>query len=93
MPKDPKGEKRPTERDSSPLFLLRWVEENVQAVAFPENRKEGESLAKRCLADASDAGINEADLEKAAGGDLISYMFDALKEAATREMDRLIDKG
>jgi hypothetical protein len=31
----------------------------------------------------------EANLEKAAGGDLISYMFDALKEAATREMDRL----
>lgn len=74
------------------LFLLRWVEENVQAVAFPDNRKEGESLAKRCLADAAEADIKQADLEKAAGGDLISYMFDALKEAATREMDRLIDK-
>ncbi len=78
--------------DRAVEFLDHWCSEHVNAVAFPQKRKEGEGLAAQCLEDAKRAGIAAKDIQEAAGGDLIECMFNALNDAAQAEVDRLVAK-
>jgi hypothetical protein len=74
-------------------FLLKWVENNVHTVAFPEHHKEAERLARRCIVDAEQEGVSESQLEDVAEGDVISYMVMALDRATMAEIDKLAANG
>jgi len=66
-------------------FLDAWEADNVEHVVQSEKPGEAERLAPLCRADAIRAGINERDLEEAAGGDLVAFMLDALNAADSRD--------
>jgi hypothetical protein len=67
------------------LFLLRWVAENVEVVPLQRREEELVRLAARCIVDAAKQDLSEKELEEAAEGDLVSYMFAALEEATQKE--------
>jgi hypothetical protein len=73
-------------------FLNNWIDENIHAGAYPQDRKEGKVPAETCIAEAKTKGISKQELEEAAGDDLTSYMFSALEKAADSEVDRLVAK-
>jgi hypothetical protein len=62
-------------------FLNQWVVKNVHASTFPTKREEGQVFADQCIADGARVGIGREDLESAAGGDLVGYMFEAMDGA------------
>jgi hypothetical protein len=65
-------------------FLERWVREHVKATHYDETtkRQEARKLAKRCLRDAEEAGVDKAALIKAAGNDLFIFLLTGLDGAA-----------
>jgi hypothetical protein len=72
-------------------FLEAWARENVHAAAFGDEAT-AHQLAKDCLEAAKKAGIAEAALTKAAGGDLSDFFLSELETAANAEERRLTEK-
>jgi hypothetical protein len=72
-------------------FLSKWVENHVHATAYDDDGT-AKNLAAQCLEAAKKAGISAASVIKAAGGNLQSFMLDALNSAVNREVDRQASK-
>jgi uroporphyrinogen-III decarboxylase len=72
-------------------FLRDWCSEHVNPTGYDDTTG-AEYLANECLRDAKKAGISQAALIKAAGGNLASFMLSELESAVNREVDRLASK-
>ena len=72
-------------------FLEAWAKENVQAILFGDEET-ARQLAKNCVEAAKNAGITEAELTKAAGGNLSDFLLSELESAANAEERRLAAK-
>ena len=59
-------------------FLDRWVAGEAGGSHKPEGSDGVRRFAERCTRDAAQAGVGEADLTAAAGGDLPGYLINAL---------------
>lgn len=62
-------------------FLDRWEADHVEAVPIHCWGQEAVRLADLCREDAIRAGISLVDLQRAAKGNLVRYMLDALEAA------------
>jgi hypothetical protein len=76
--------------DDTLAFLEKWVEDNSAALPAELRAQKAESLAEQCLRDAAEAGFSEEDVEEAVaelseGGDLASYIEQALDKASDDE--------
>jgi hypothetical protein len=77
---------------ANPWELLEaWAKENVHATAFGDEAT-ARQLAKNCLEAAKSAGISEAAITKAAGGNLSDFFLSELESAANAEARRLAAK-
>jgi hypothetical protein len=63
-------------------FLDRWEADHVEPVLAKQRGVIAARLAEQCRDDAARAGIEIADPMRAAKGNLVQNMLDALKEAA-----------
>src|SRR5260370_11412446 len=72
-------------------FLEAWAKENVHATAFGDEAT-AHQLAKDCLEAAKKAGITEAAITKAAGGNLSDFLLSELESAEKPEKGRLVAK-
>ena len=72
-------------------FLETWAKENVHGILFGDEET-ARQLAKNCVEAAKNAGITEAELTKAAGGDLSDFFLSELETAANAEERRLAEK-
>ena len=59
-------------------FLEGWVTGEARASHKPEGSDGVRRFAERCTHDAAQAGVGEAELNAAAGGDLPGYLISAL---------------
>ena len=75
------------------IFLEKWVLENVHSTVPADNKLEAMQLALRCLKEAQQQGITRAELEKAAGQDLVQSMLDAQKVSAEARIGDIMGKG
>jgi hypothetical protein len=73
-------------------WLENWVKEHVNATVY-DDEAGAKHLGQECLRDAMKAGVNQASLIKAAGGNLTTFMLTELNSAAEREVNRLAEKG
>lgn len=75
--------------DRASDFLRNWVTKNVVAVAGDQRVSEAGLLALGARDAAVEIGIREAELVAAAGGDLDSFMIEALAspEAVARSQE------
>jgi hypothetical protein len=73
---------QPFMSDRASEFLDYWEAEHVGAVPTSQRGQEAIRLAEMCRHDAVRAGIAIVDLQRAAKGNLVQNMLDALKEAA-----------
>jgi hypothetical protein len=65
-------------------FLDRWEADHVEAMPPSLWEKAAPQLAALCQGDGARAGISAADLQRAAKGDLVQNMLDALRAVAGR---------
>ena len=75
------------EKESVEDWLEDWVEQNLQSPQYHENRSTMSGDAVTCRRDAQEAGYSSAELDRAAGGDLESYLMraqNALTDAEVR---------
>jgi hypothetical protein len=72
--------------DSARTFLDKWVTENVPANIHPDKAC-ALHLASRCLEAAESKGLTKADLEEAAGEELVDCMMDAQVAGAEAKLD------
>jgi hypothetical protein len=63
-------------------FLDHWEAEHVEVVPAQQRGSEAARLAELCREDAIRAGIALVDLQRAAKGNLVKNMLDALEAAA-----------
>lgn len=75
------------------VFLEQWVLENVHSTVPVDDRFEAMRLALRCFKDAEQQGISRAELEAAAGQDLVQSMLDAQKASADARIGDILGKG
>lgn len=68
-------------------ILNRWVAEAVRPVPAERMEKEAIRLAAEFTAYAEDAGLRIENLEVDVGEDIVSYMKDALTEAADAQAE------
>ncbi|MGH6873829.1 MAG: hypothetical protein ACREDW_02345 [Aestuariivirgaceae bacterium] len=71
-------------------FLDNWVTQNVPENACPD-KKSAMQLATRCLEEAKEQGITKAELEEAAGEELVACMMDAQLAGAESKLDDLFE--
>ncbi|HKG75600.1 MAG TPA: hypothetical protein VKA79_15270 [Aestuariivirgaceae bacterium] len=71
-------------------FLDEWVAKNVPENAYPD-KKTAVQLAARCVEEASEKGLTKAELEQAAGEDLVACMMDAQMAGAESKLDDLFE--
>jgi hypothetical protein len=71
-------------------FLDQWVTQNVPENACPD-KNSATQLAVRCIEDAKEKGITKAQLEEAAGEDLVDCMMDAQLAGAESKLDDLFE--
>ncbi len=64
--------------DRAVEFLDYWESEHVEAVTARQRGQEAVRLAELCRDDAVRAGIATVDLQRAANGNLVRNMLDAL---------------
>ena len=76
--------------ETAKAFLDEWVAKNVPENASPD-RKTAVQLAARCVEEASEKGITKAELEEAAGEDLVTCMMDAQLAGAESKLDDLFE--
>ena len=74
-------------------FLDRWVSANVHDCVRPKSDIEAGKLADRCLEEAQGHGLTKAELEAAAGEDLVSCMMDAQVASADARVGDLMENG
>jgi hypothetical protein len=67
-------------------FLDRWEADHVRAVSSSQWGREAVRLADLCREDAIRAGITWTDLQRAAKGNLVQNMLDALEAVSLREL-------
>jgi hypothetical protein len=72
-------------------FLDEWVSANVHDAVRPKSEMQASQLASRCLEEAESAGLTKAELEAAAGEDLVSCMMDAQVASADAKVSDLIE--
>jgi hypothetical protein len=70
--------------DRAEKFLRDWIV-STRSEAVPRDRDETAALAEQCVAKAADTSISEPALRGAAGGDLVGFILDALRPAASRQ--------
>jgi hypothetical protein len=63
-------------------FLDHWEAEHVEVVPAQQRGSEAVRLAELCRDDATRAGIALVDLQRAANGNLVQNMLDALQATA-----------
>ena len=63
-------------------FLDRWEADHVEVVPRAQSGGEAVRLAEMCREDATRAGVSLVDLQRAAKGNLVQNMLDALKFVA-----------
>jgi hypothetical protein len=68
-------------------FLDYWESEHVEAVPARQRGQEAVRLGELCRDDALRAGIALVDLQRAANGNLVQNMLDALQAALRRDLD------
>ena len=66
-------------------FLDYWEAEHVEAVPPRDKGREAVRLADACREDAIRAGISLVDLQRAAKGNLVQSMLEALEAASKRK--------
>lgn len=81
------------DRNKAKAFLERWVLENVHSTVPVDDKFEAMQLALRCFRDAEQQGISRAELETAAGQDLVQSMLDAQKASADARIGDIMGKG
>jgi hypothetical protein len=69
-------------------FLETWAKENVHAILF-DDEETARELAKNCIEAAKKAGIAEAAVTEAAGGNLSDFFLSELESAANAEERRI----
>lgn len=74
-------------------FLEEWLVHNIHNAVHPENEATAKHLAQRCLEAAQAHGLTKADLEAAAGEDLVTCVMDAQDATADAKMSDLIEGG
>jgi hypothetical protein len=67
-------------------FLDRWEANHVVSVAPHRRGQEAVRLAEKCRDDAIRAGISSVDLQRAANGNLVQNMLNALEAVSLREL-------
>jgi hypothetical protein len=72
--------------------LRSWIATHVKVVKASEQSSEAKRLAAVCMADAMMAGIDPDALYKAAGGDLVKYISEAIDRAAMAEVDKMLER-
>jgi hypothetical protein len=77
--------------DKARTFLDRWVSANVHDCARPQSEVEAAQLAARCLDEAQGEGLTKAELEAAAGEDLVTCMMDAQVASADAKVGDLLE--
>ena len=65
------------QKESIKGWLEDWVERNLQSLQYHENKSTMSGDAVTCRRDAQEAGYSSAELDRAAGGDLESYLMRA----------------
>lgn len=70
-------------------FLDRWEADHVEVVPGAQREREAILLAAACREDARRAGIAASDLERAADGDLVRSLMEALEAAARGANDEV----
>lgn len=73
-------------------FLLEWVRDHMNPTVH-DDKPGAEYLADECLRDAKRAGMDEAALIDAAGGDLSGFMLSKLNIAVKKQADRVKGKS
>jgi hypothetical protein len=68
-------------------LLDEWIIQNVAADPCPEPEVRARQLADRCLEAAMENRISKAELEEAAGQDLVQCMMDAQVAATGAKLD------
>ena len=68
-------------------FLDEWIIQNVPADPCPEPEVRARRRADRCIETAMEHGIGKAELEEAAGQDLVQCMMDARIAATDAKLD------
>jgi hypothetical protein len=82
-----------TSGDKAKQFLEQWVLEHVHNTEPVDDKLGATQLALRCVKDAEEQGITRAQLETAAGQDLVQTMMDAQKASAEARIGEILGKG
>jgi hypothetical protein len=72
-------------------FLTAWVRENVNVTCY-DDEAGAKGHANSYLSEGAVAGFSPTSLIRAAGGNVVNFMRNALDSAADREVDRLSSK-
>jgi hypothetical protein len=81
------------DRDRAKTFLDEWVCANVHDGVHPKSDLEATQLASRCVEAAQGEGLTKAELEAAAGQDLVTCMMDAQVASADAKVGDLMEDG
>ena len=73
--------------DKARAFLDEWIVQNVPADPCPEPEVRARRRADRCVEAAMEHGIGKAELEEAAGQDLVQCMMDARVATTDAQLD------
>ncbi len=73
-------------------WLEAWIEENIQASGYHENKAHMKIDAAQCREQAKTEGISELALIEAAGGDLEAYLLREQNAFTDAEVRRQADK-
>jgi hypothetical protein len=79
--------------DKAKAFLDKWVSANIHDCERPKSNVEATKLADRCLEEAEGHGLSKAELEAAAGEDLVTCMMDAQVASADAKVGDLMEDG
>lgn len=79
--------------DKARDFLDNWVSANVHDAAHPKSDVLATQLAARCVEEAQGEGLTKAELEAAAGADLVACMMDAQVASADAKVSDLIESN
>ena len=79
--------------DKAKTFLDKWVSANIHDCERPKSSVEAAKLADRCLEEAEGYGLSKAELEAAAGEDLVTCMMDAQVASADAKVGDLMEDG
>jgi diaminopimelate decarboxylase len=70
-------------------WLNEWVKVRVSAAPYQQQKRQATDVyGPACTADALKAGITRRELQKAANGDLLSYLESAVEDKMDVEMSK-----